>query len=875
MVSPYSAISPGFRRLQVLVTRVGGVGLLVVLCGLVLPVSASAAEETVRRGAIEEVVVTARKREESIQDVPFAVTAYTAEELDRQGVHDLTTLDQQVPSLSIGRAQGSPTGIDITLRGIAAADDLLTTDRAVGLYMDGVVVPHPFAFASNLFDLESVEVLKGPQGTLFGKNTIGGAVNVRARMPDYDGVHGYLSADIANEGNQDFSAAVNIPLADNRAAIRLAGQVNQRDGYGAETNRTYCGTDDATPDGADLGAPGVFCYDSGSADLGDDDEWAVRGSLLFEPTDQLRISFVADHTEIKEKGNIERVAHWYPFEPGAFQVGYDLGILSAADLGAILTGAPTPEAIAGVMATDEWVRSHLITDDVYRAPTGGVGTNRGFALAPGGLGTFPMEHKFADAQTTGYVATLEYTLPNGIIAKSVTGFRNMEVTRSDDVDGTMFIITDAPLDTESDVFTQELTLSGVAFDDRLDWVTGLYYDNEDGSDGSRAAAVPAFNPGNRNVFDFDVENESWAVFGQGTYALTDRLQLTGGLRYTEEDRKYVSRNRSQSIFAPVDSCATIPGEASPPDGSACEISRTTGAEEWSWLVSLDYDLTDSAMAYLKTSRGFRGGAFSGRAPTAPPVDPEIATDIELGLKADWWDGRLRTNLAFYRTNYDERQVTVILRDEGGTAFTLLQNAAETEIDGAELEITALPVDGLTLRATASYINSTWESFVGQSQANCFLPAGPTLPDDVLTGTPGQFRGACSRVRDGDDVDAERPWTYSLHGRYDFPVGDLGVLGIQADWSWIDEARADKYNSLSSPVGNAALLEDLEESRGFLNASIDFQMPQYGLEVALYGTNLLDKKDIVPSADVSLSYAGVLVREPRFWGLKVRKRFGND
>jgi len=875
MVIPYTGIRPGFRRLQVVLARGATVSLVAACWGLVLPSPASAAEEGARRGTIEEIVVTARKREESIQDVPLAVTAYTGAELDRQGVHDLTTLDQQVPSLSIGRAQGSPTGIDITLRGIAAADDLLTTDRAVGLYMDGVVVPHPFAFGSNLFDLESVEVLKGPQGTLFGKNTIGGAVNVRARMPDYDGVHGYLSADVASESNQDFSAAVNIPLAENRAAVRLAAQVNDRDGYGKETNQTYCGTADATPDGTDLGAPGVFCYESGSAGLGDDDEWAVRGSLLFEPTDQLRISFVADHTEIRETGNIERVAHWYPFEPGAFQVGYDLGILSAADLGALFSGAPTPEAIAAVMATDEWARTHLVTDDVYRAPTGGPGSNRGFAFAPGGLGSFPMGHKFADAETTGYVATLEYTLGNGMIAKSVTGFRNMEVVRSDDVDGTLFVITDAPLDTESDVFTQELTLSGMAFDDRLDWVAGLYYDSEEGSDGSRAAAVPAFNPSNRNVFDFDVENESWAVFGQGNYSFTDRLRLTAGLRYTEEDRRYISRNRTQSIFAPVDTCSTIPGETSPPDGSACEIDRSTNAEEWSWLVSVDYDLTDSAMAYLKTSRGFRGGAFSGRAPTAPPVDPEIATDIELGLKADWWDGRLRTNLAVYRTNYDERQVTVILRDEGGTAFTLLQNAAETEIDGAELEMTVLPVDGLTLRATASYINSTWETFVGQSQANCFLPAGPTLPDDVLTGTPGQFRGACSRLRDGDKVDGERPWTYSLHGRYELPVGDLGTLGVQADWSWIDEARSDKYDSLRSPVGNLALLQDIEESRGWLNATIDFHMPQYGVDIALYGTNLLDKEDIVPSADVSLSYAGVLVREPRFWGLKLRKRFGND
>lgn len=851
-----------------------GFSMLAGVGALAAPERADAAEAT-RGSVIEEIVVTARKREESIQDVPLAVTAYSGPELDRQGVHDLTTLDQQVPSLSIGRAQGSPTGIDISLRGITAADDLLTTDRAVGLYMDGMVVPHPFAFASNLFDLESVEVLKGPQGTLFGKNTIGGAINVRARKPDYEGVHGYIGGDFGNDGNRDISAAVNVPLLENRAAVRLAAQANRRDGYGKETGRTYCGTDDGTPTGMDLGAPGFNCFESGSSRLGDDDEWGVRGSFIFDPTERLHLSLVVDHNEIREKGNIERVAHWYPFEPGAFQIGYDLGILSAADLASFFppSPGPTPEAIAGLMATDAWVRSHLIPDDVYRTPTGGPGTNQGFAFGPPGLGTFPMEHKYADAETTGFLGTIEYELGNGLVLKSVTGFRNMKVERSDDVDGSLFVITDAPLDTESDVFTQELTLSGATSDERLDWVVGAYYDNEDGSDGSRAAAVPAINPGNRNVFDFDVENESWAVFGQGTYSLTERLRLTAGARYTEEDRKYVSRNRAQNIFSPQDTCNTLPNTVSGPDGEECEISRKTGAEEWSWLVSLDYDLTDNAIAYVKTSRGFRGGAFSGRAPTAPPVEPEIATDIELGLKADWWDGRIRTNLAVYRTNYDERQVTVILRTEDGTPFTLLQNAAETEIDGAELELTVLPIDGLTLRLTASYIDSTWEKFVGQSQANCYLP-GTTLPDDVLEGNPGQFRGQCSRLRNGDKVDGERPWTYSLHGRYERPIGDLGVLGLQADWSWVDEARSDRYDSLLSPVGNLDLLEELEESRGWLNARIDFDMPQYGVNVALYGTNLLDKEDLVPSADVSLSYAAVLVREPRFWGVKVSKRFGN-
>jgi iron complex outermembrane recepter protein len=874
MVRPYTAMISGFEFSTIMADRAASLALMLGVAGLVAAGAASAATGP-RAATIEEVVVTARKREESIQDVPLSVTAYTGEELARQGVYDLTQLDQQVPSLSIGRSQGSPTGIDITLRGITAADDLLTTDRAVGLYMDGIVVPHPFAFASNLFDLESVEVLKGPQGTLFGKNTIGGAVNVRARRPDYDGIHGYVSGDIGNFSNRDVSAAVNIPLVPDRAAMRLAAQVNKRDGYGRETGRTYCGTDDGTPTGNNLGADGFFCYESGNARLGDDDEWAVRGSFIFDPTDRLHVSVVIDHTKIQERGNIERAAHWYPFEPGALQIGYDLGILDAADLGALFAGVPSLETIGRLMATDAWVRNHLITDDVFRAPTGGPGTNRGFAFAPGDLGQFPNEHKFADAETTGFMATIEYELANGMLLKSVTGFRNMEVTRSDDIDGTLFIITDAPLDTESDVFVQELTLSGTSFEDSLDWVAGLYYDMEDGSDGSRAAAVPAFNPNNRNVFDFDVENESWAVFAQGTYAVTDRLRFTAGVRYTEEDRKYISRNRTQSIFAPVDACSTLPGVTSGPDGAECEISRKTSAEEWSWLFSLDYDITDSAMAYVKTSRGFRGGAFSGRAPTAPPVEPEIATDIELGLKAAWWDGRIRTNAAIYRTNYDERQVTVILRDESGTAFTLLQNAAETEIDGAELEVTVLPIDGLTLRATASWINSTWESFVGQSQANCFLPAGPALPDDVIDGTPGQFRGPCSRLRDGDKVNGERPWTYSLHGRYEAPFGDLGILGVQADWSWIDRARGDKYDSLLSPVGNRDLRDDLLQSRGWLNARIDFDVPRHGLNIALYGTNLLDKEDIVPSADVSLSYAGVLVREPRFYGLRVRKSFGTD
>src|SRR5690606_29623417 len=220
--------------------------------------------------AIEEVVVTARKRAENLQDVPIAVSAFSQSELEDQTIQEFVDLRAHLPGVHISQVQGDPSAAVISIRGQSQADTLLTTDSSVGVYVDGVNLPRQQGLNANLFDLERVEVLKGPQGTLYGRNTTGGAINLITRKPDFDGWHGYLSGSTGNENFVQVAGAVNVPLADN-AAARLAVQKTDQDGWGEST---FTGNE-----------------------LYDQDELFVRGSLLFELTERLSILLQGDYLE--------------------------------------------------------------------------------------------------------------------------------------------------------------------------------------------------------------------------------------------------------------------------------------------------------------------------------------------------------------------------------------------------------------------------------------------------------------------------------------------------------------------------------------------------------------------------------------------------
>lgn len=754
-----------------------------------------------RSTVIEEVVVTARKREESLQEVPVAVSAFNQEQIEDQTIQEFIDIEAQIPGVLIQQTQHDPSIAWVSIRGQQQADFLLTNDSSVGAYVDNVNLPRQSGLNANLFDIERVEVLKGPQGTLYGRNTTGGAINIISRKADYEGTHGYLKASYGNKNFTQVSGALNIPLSDT-AAARIAVQKTDQDGWGESR---YTG-----------------------ADLYDQDEIFLRGSLTWDPNDRVNVQLQADYMDLDEGGAAEKIL--YP--GGNFVNG--VSETSSLQAGIELLGPLAPDfsnyadlVLAGYAAMAGYVDGELLKTDADA-------------------------DVFSKATLWGGGLTVSVDLTDDLQLKSITGYRNWETEQLLDLDGTPFFIIHPLLAVDADFFSQELQLAGSS--DRLQWVIGGYYSREEGVDGSSTIFVPDLAPTTSFTYG-EVTNSSWALFAQATYAINDRINLTGGLRWTEEKKELTNKNRvalglrEQRLAAPADAnvlCRIPPGDL-PIDRCAADFSDSFN--DPSWLISVDYQVSDRVMIYASNSRSWRGGGQNLRADgtdvaVAQPFAPETATSYEVGLKGDFADGLMRLNVAGYYVDYEDIQRTIIVPGSAEAAVvTVLTNAAEAEITGFEAEAWLTPNDNLSFFATVGYLDFKYNDF-------------ESIGSDGVT------------IIDRSDEPIAMPdWQYSLSARYDAGIAG-NELGIQVDYVWTDRFSTDPL----SPVQEAVTRDDL----GRLNARIDWQFAN-DFTLSLWGKNLTDEEFFAATTDI-LAELGTVVSvsgRPRSFGLTLSKTFGNE
>ncbi|MGE0385568.1 MAG: TonB-dependent receptor [Gammaproteobacteria bacterium] len=798
---------------------------------------------------IEEVVVTARKKEETLQSVPVAVSALSGEALAEQGIRTPLDLGRSVPSLRALPHPSSQSIVVFQLRGQSASDVLSTVDQAVGMYVDGVYIARPRGLNGAFMDLERIEVLKGPQGTLYGRNTTGGAVNLISRNADYDGYHGYAGIDVGSENLVAGRAAVNVPILQDRLAMRLAYQGTYRDGFGK-----------SAVTGQSLGQ--------------DRGQNFFRGSITADPWENVNVVVKGEYYRSKEGGQLQVARHITPTGIAVFQAATEVGGLTPLGLGRFfgaIPGGPLPADLAafgaGLAALQNFTR--LGAQDFF--------TNY----------YEKVQHDEFEGYTIGGTITVD--LSDNVQVKSITGYRAFTNEQVFDLDGTPFRIlqvgvghfpdnpivlglpglpaapfqSDAGPEQDATFFSQEVNLSGSAFDGRLSWLGGVYYSKEKGSDTQHAQAFPAVLA---NTFIHDgaeIGNTSWSLFSQNDFKITDTVSFTFGGRYTEEDKSLLSHSRNFNFNnGTILSCLTgvpiPPGTTTP---SSCTTYNAATFTGFSYLGSLNWQVTPDILLYVKTAEGFRGGAFQLRSPTLAPAGPETATDVELGMKAEWLDGKLRTNVAMFRTEYANKQESIIITQAGGNSATVIQNAADAESRGIEAEITARPIDGLTLGATVAYFEGEYGAFTG------------ALP--VQGGTPVDASG--------EDFSAP-PWTYSLRANYERPFW-MGSLAGTIDWSWT--AGAEPSARLINPALPAALVDEFvaacntgscvngRASLGLLNLRLDWKVEQYDATVSFFMTNATDEHYMIPGPDAS-NLGGLqagIVGEPRMWGFSLRKNFG--
>lgn len=776
--------------------------------------SATAASAT----TIQELVVTARKREENLQSIPVAVTAETATQLAQAGIREPTDLGRNVPSLTIASSASSPTGAIISIRGQVASDILLTLSQPVGLYEDSVNIPHPAGSNVAFFDLNRVEVLKGPQGTLYGRNTTGGAINVITRGADYNGVHGFLFGEVGNFDDWKVAGAVNVPLIPDVLAGRIAYQHWNRNGYGHSAIT-----------GEKLG--------------GDHDDDIVRGSLKWDPSATFSMIGKVEYVSAKRADAL--------YQTRQFQ---SPAIAGAADL--------------------EWS---------LEGRQGGVAPSVLVPNSGNDLFTNYSEIHTSERVTAWHgVADATWQVADNFQIRSITGYHQFKDVRVFDLDALPlqafevgFGVGGAPLsvgvdprplnpDGESHQWTQEFDLSGSAIDKRFTWLTGAFFSNDQGDQDQ--VATPGFEilasfpppaglgfPSVANFHSPTVKTKTWAVFTQDDFKFNDVFSITGGLRYTEEKlSQHVAAYLFNTTTAPFPVrffCLAGPNlHTFQPAETGCTIAQDARFHGLSYLLSANFQINPNTLFYLKTSKGFRGGALQVRAPDFPAAQPETATDYEAGLKTDLFDQRLRANLAVYQTDYNNKQETSIII-LNGVQSTPIVNAASARIRGVEGEFTAVPISGLTLTASFDYLDGVYTSF----------------PKAIGPGSVG--------IIDASGADFAQPkWSYNIGARYAFTAGP-GEISVQGNYAWHSEIPTTVLNN--DPALNPALAHSWRQAIGLLNASIDYNMPKQGLTFSIFATNLADKH--YQTASLSLPNYGFtgMTQEPRMYGVTVRKSFGAE
>ena len=811
-----------------------------------------------------DIVVTARKVEENLQDIPIAITAATGEALEAKGVQSLSNLGSAVPGLQTRTHPSNPSIVVFNLRGQGAGDTLLTVDQAVGVYLDNVYVARPRGLSGAFFDVQRVEVLKGPQGTLYGRNTTGGAVTIYTKNADFEGMHGFVQGELGNHDMRSIAGAVNIPLIEDKLAVRVAGKGLWRDGFGRSVIT-----------GQDLGA--------------DRNQLIGRLSVLAQPTDSIRMNLKAEHYRSRENNSFWRPAWVNPFGPTSIQAGVEEGGTFLGPASFAPTSAYYPFYQQG-QAVMQGIAAQTFKD---------WNTN------------YTQELQQDDNDVTTLGATIDIDLTDDIFLKSVTGYRTLKSWQAFDLDGTPYMgldvgvgansiipisdggpgtlssnfTIDIPPEQDANFFSQEFNLGGSAFAGRADWLLGAYYSRERGRDYQSSRVFPSLAPLLPVNDGLKIKSDSWSLFGQVNVKVTDALSVTGGLRYTEETKGLLSQQVTffpstglydcRAVVVDADNNPATPAVplAGLTDPTACQIDREDTFTGWSYLASVNYQISDDVLVYARTGKGFRGGAQQLRAPAFAPAGPETVVDYEIGLKGDFLDGLLRANIAAFQSNYTNKQESTIITTDQGL-ITVFQNAADAKIRGFEGEFTVRPVHGLTLGANVAYL---WGKYGSYTNA---LPADSrTNPD----GTPVVIDASGERF-------SNPPWTVNLTGRYEAEVTG-GMIGVQADWSWTDganpPARLINQALFNSPGGEAIINKTVaagsagnyqngRKSTNFLNVRADFTISDYDLKISLWSTNLLNKRYGISGIDPnSTGVLAVLITEPRMVGITLRKGFGGE
>ncbi|KHK89077.1 TonB-dependent receptor [Novosphingobium malaysiense] len=641
--------------------------------------------ETKHSAALAEadIIVTARRQSERLQDIPVAVTALDKSFLENHTVQNLTELSQYVAGIKI-ETTVSPDQYILSLRGQRSSLVLSGVDPAVGLYVNEVPYSLAIGASQQFYDLESIQVLKGPQGTLFGQSTTGGAVLFTTARPT-DVLEGSLKGGVKFfNGNSGYygTAVLNLPVSE-KLSVRIAASGIDREGY--IKNKGPFPPIPGTP------IPEARLNSRGTGDFSDDREINGRLSILFKPTDTVESLTVGTYGKMWTNGTGK---HWTANNPNGFvQLVYGFYGLDAQQIFSDYQSMLKQNFWSAVNPIDQYVNT----------------------------------------KTWGILNNTSIELSDTLTLRNIINYRHFHRDQRIEVMGAPFSIITPNNPVDGHEWSEELQLQGHALDGKLDFTSGLFF-FEQKTDVRTGGVVLSMQP--TDVYSNNVAR-SYAVYAQGTYSFTDQLSLTLGGRYTWDDRT-VHIDGLSRVVTPTRCSLLVTGGGAALPIDACVIANSVSYSTPTWTVSLNYKLDPETLLYLAHRRGYRSGGLSlygTSLTTALPFKPEKVTDIEFGTKRTWFLGgeaSLITNLAAYYSDYKDA-IRNISPPGGNPADILLTNASSAKIYGGELEMTLIPVKGLTIAGSAAYVHAKFGDF---PTANGDATGNPlaNVPRWALTGS---------------------------------------------------------------------------------------------------------------------------------------------
>jgi len=821
----------------------------------------------------DEIIVTATRRAESIQDVPIAVTAVSADDLEKQGVVNIQNLTSVAPSFSTSQAQSNSGSVVLRIRGVGTTSNNIGFESAVGVFIDGAYQSRPGIALSEFVDVERVEVLRGPQGTLFGRNTSAGALNVINVRPDLEEFGGFANISYGNFDHLSLQGAINIPIAEGKVAARLTGAYRNRDGF----------VDLIDANGESLG------------DSNDADQLYIRGQIGFEEDNGVKGRVIIDYSESDSVccAAIEVLR----------STAEAAGVFAAVGLGP-RGGQAVPDFNDDPF--DNSAAEDLIDDRI---------TTANFRPDP-------------SSDQIGIVAEVEIPINENADLIYIGSFRDYEATENSDSGFSgLDVFNILPSELNIDTLTQELRVQGSAFDDRLSWLVGGFYSQENidsegnlelGDDfdaligavfgGAVGPAPLALFTGN-SAADVNVENlftqeaTSWSIFTHNTFDVTDQFNLTVGLRYTDETKdgafsqpsvnNDLCPNAISNAFlgapppgaAPLApfgpglgggvfalGCFAFTAPADLPTAAFIPTPQTFDEEfnddELIWTVKAGYQITPNINSYASFTHGFKAGGFNLDSTAAVlGADPSFLSEevdaYEIGVKANLWDDRISLNVAGFFEDFSNFQVLEFT----GTQFVTF-NVPTAESLGVEVEGTAQVTDNLLLNGGFTYLDARYpDDCAGEITAVNAL----ALCGNDLTNAPSVV-GLLGGTYTGD---LSNNFGYFLNGqvRYEGDRRTSTQAIILPDQADVDAALA--AGTADALFDAAAPLPfDVQESTFKVNLRAGITNDDLGVSLEVWANNVTDQvtRGVTISTPLRAGARTGFIQEPRTFGGTVRKTF---